>query len=168
MSEQSRPAKAGKYLTFALADGEYGVEILKVHEIIGMMNVTAVRRMPGYIRGVINLRGRVVPVVDLRVKLGLERLQTTEQTAIVVVEVNRKEVGVVVDCVSEVCDIVEEAIDDASSFDGRIRADYVGGLGWRGDRLTVLLDMDRVLASDELAALSDARSEEDLYDANEA
>ncbi len=98
-----------KYLTFKLSHEEYGVEILKVRELIGIMDITAVPRMPVYMKGVINLRGKVIPVVDLRLKFGLDEIEHTEQTCIIVVDVG-KEIGIIVDAVSEVLDITEENV----------------------------------------------------------
>src|ERR1700759_4745255 len=110
-------AKGGKYLTFALGKEEYGLEILKVREIIGYMDITAVPRTPSYVRGVINLRGQVISVVDLRAKFDMDRAERTEQTCIIVVEINRDgrklNTGIVVDKVSEVLNIASEAVEEA-------------------------------------------------------
>ena len=109
--------KEGKYLTFALAREEYGLEILKVREIIGYMDITAVPQTPDYVKGVINLRGQVIPVIDLRAKFGMETTETTEETCIIVVEINQSgrkfSTGIVVDHVQEVLDIAGEDIEDA-------------------------------------------------------
>jgi purine-binding chemotaxis protein CheW len=155
VSEGTR-SLAGKYLTFVLAEEEYGLEILKVREIIGMMNVTAVPRTPDYIKGVINLRGKVIPVVNLRTKFGLGETEQTEETCIIVVYVGEVEMGIVVDRVSEVLDIVEAEIEDAPSFGTQVDTDFILGMGKANDRVTILLDISKVLQGDEVAAVVEA------------
>ena len=142
--------KAGKYLTFVLAEEEYGLEILKVREIIGMMNITAVPRTPHFVKGVINLRGKVIPVVDLRLKFNLDAGKTTDQTCIIVVDVNCVEMGIVVDHVSEVLDIAEQEIEDAPGFGVNVNTDFILGMGKRGEKVTILLDIAKVLKGEEL------------------
>ncbi|MBN1514026.1 MAG: purine-binding chemotaxis protein CheW [Phycisphaerae bacterium] len=139
----------GKYLTFKLADEEYGVEILKVREIIGMMDITAVPRMPAYMKGVINLRGKVIPVIDLRLKFNLNEIEHTDQTCIIVMDVGR-EIGIIVDTVSEVLDIVGEAIEPAPSMGGSLDTAFILGMGKVGDDVKILLDVDRVLTGDDV------------------
>lgn len=149
------PAKAsrgGKYLTFALGKEEYGLEILKVREIIGMMEITAIPKVPGYVKGVINLRGQVISVVDLRAKFGLETVEKTEQTCIIVVEIqeNRRKVniGIIVDRVSEVQDIAGENIEDPPHMGGDIESNFILGMGKIAQSVKILLDINRVLSSD--------------------
>jgi purine-binding chemotaxis protein CheW len=149
-----RARVGGKFLTFYLAEEAYGLEILKVHEIIGMMPITRVPRTPEFIRGVINLRGKVIPVVELRRKFGMEPGVQTEQTCIIVVEVGSVEMGIVVDKVSEVLDIAASQIDDAPSFGVSVNTDFVLGIGKTGERVTILLDIARVLTSAEAAGLA--------------
>ena len=119
-SSSTLPSKEGKYLTFALANEEYGLEILKVREIIGYMDITAVPQTPEHVKGVINLRGQVIPVVDLRSKFGMKTTEVTDQTCIIVVETYRGScncsTGIVVDYVQEVFDIAGEDIDEAPQF----------------------------------------------------
>jgi purine-binding chemotaxis protein CheW len=150
-------ARAGKYLTFALGKEEYGLEILKVREIIGLMEITAVPRTPAYVRGVINLRGQVIAVVDLRAKFGLPATETTDQTCIIVVEIRnggrKLNTGIVVDHVSEVLNIAEEKIEDAPAFDASVATNFILGMGKINDSVKILLDIDKVLAGDEVAAL---------------
>ena len=150
--------RGGKYLTFALADEAYGLEILKVREIIGYIDVTAVPRMPHYVKGVINLRGQVIPVVDLRAKFGMEPAAVTEQTCIIVVEIagaaRRYSTGIVVDAVQEVLDVRGEDIEDAPEFGGAMGTDFILGMGKVGDAVKILLDIDKVLAGDGLDGLS--------------
>jgi purine-binding chemotaxis protein CheW len=151
-------AKAGKYLTFALGKEEYGLEILKVREIIGFMDVTAVPRTPAYVKGVINLRGQVISVVDLRTKFEMEAVARTEQTCIIVVEIraaNRKlSTGIIVDRVSEVLDISQEKIEEPPTFGTEVNTDFIMGMGKIGDAVKILLDIDKVLGADELSNLS--------------
>lgn len=144
--------REGKYLTFALNDEEYGLEILKVREIIGYMDVTAVPQMPSYMLGVINLRGQVIPVVDLRSKFGMQTIERTEQTCIIVVEIDQADrtmnVGVLVDKVSEVLDIMEANIEDPPQFGTAVNTDFILGMGKIAQSVKILLDIDRVLAND--------------------
>jgi purine-binding chemotaxis protein CheW len=151
--------KEGKYLTFALAHEEYGLEILKVREIIGYMNVTAIPQIPSYVKGVINLRGQVIPVVDLRAKFGMEAVGITDETCIIVVEITRTDrkfsTGIVVDRVQEVLDIAGKDIEEAPEFGASVDTDFILGMGKIGDKVKILLDIDRVLAGGNLGALAD-------------
>ena len=146
--------RAGKYLTFVLADEEYGLEILKVREIIGMMDITAVPRTPDFVKGVINLRGKVIPVVDLRLKFGMEPTDTTEQTCIIVVNVGNVEMGIIVDKVSEVLDISEDEIDDTPSFGVNVNTEFILGMGKAEDKVSILLDISKVLSADEMSVMA--------------
>jgi len=159
-SEQIRSAaadKEGKYLTFVLANEEFGLEILKVREIIGYMDITSVPQTPDYVKGVINLRGQVIPVVDLRLKFGMESIDITEQTCIIVVEITQGErdfqTGIVVDMVSEVLDIAGGDIEDSPQFGSSVDTDFILGMGKIGDSVKMLLDIDKVLAGDNLSGL---------------
>ncbi len=149
--------KEGKYLTFALAHEEYGLEILKVREIIGYMDITAVPQTPHHVKGVINLRGQVIPVIDLRAKFGMETTEVTEETCIIVVEISQDghkfSTGIVVDHVQEVLDIAGEDIEEAPQFDSNFNADFILGMGKIGDNVKILLDINRVLAGDEFSGL---------------
>lgn len=135
----------GKFLTFFLAGEEYGLEILKVHEIIGMMSITSVPRTPDFIKGVINLRGKVIPIVDLRLKLEMESMEQTEETCIVVVQANGLDIGVIVDKVSEVLDIASDEIEDTPMFGTDVNSDYILGIGKSEGRVKLLLDIEKVL-----------------------
>jgi len=152
--------KEGKYLTFALAQEEYGLEILKVREIIGYIDVTAVPQTPHYVKGVINLRGQVIPVVDLRAKFGMETAAVTDETCIIVVEIthgSRKfNTGIVVDRVQEVLDIAGEDIEDAPEFGASVNTDFILGMGKVGESVKILLDIDKVLACGALTGLAQA------------
>ena len=145
-------SRAGKYLTFFLAGEEYGLEILKVSEIIGMQPITRVPRMPEFVRGVINLRGKVIPITDLRRKFGMDA-DGQEDSCILVVQMKGVQTGIVVDRVSEVVAIAEADIEDAPSFGAGIRTEFLLGIGKAGGRVKLLLDIDKVLVTTELAAL---------------
>jgi purine-binding chemotaxis protein CheW len=144
--------KEGKYLTFALAQEEYGLEILKVREIIGYMDITAVPQTPSYVKGVINLRGQVIPVVDLRTKFGMPGADVTDQTCIIVVEITQSHrkfnTGIVVDRVQEVLDIAGAHIEEAPQFGESMDTAFILGMAKIGDSVKILLDIDRVLAGD--------------------
>lgn len=145
-------SRAGKYLTFFLADEEYGLEILKVSEIIGMQPITRVPRMPEFVRGVINLRGKVIPITDLRSKFGMD-VDGQEDSCIIVVQMKGVQTGIVVDRVSEVVAITEGDIEDAPSFGSGIRTEFLLGIGKAAGRVKLLLDIDKVLATSEIEAL---------------
>jgi len=142
--------KEGKYLTFALAHEEYGLGILKVREIIGYIDVTAVAQTPHYVKGVINLRGQVIPVIDLRAKFGMDTTEVTEQTCIIVVEIaggsRTFNTGIIVDHVQEVLDIPGRDIEEAPQFGAAVDTDFILGMGKVGDSVKILLDIDMVLA----------------------
>ena len=143
----------GKYLTFALAEEEYGLEILKVREIIGIMSITAVPRTPNFVKGVINLRGKVIPVIDLRLKFGMDEAERTDETCIIVVQVGDIEMGTIVDRVSEVLDIAGENIEEAPEFGVNVSTDFILGMGKSEGRVTILLDISKVLTGDELSVV---------------
>ncbi len=145
--------RLSKYLTFVLGDEEYGLEILRVKEIIGLMTITKVPRMPEFVRGVINLRGSVIPVVDLRLKFGLSAAQDTDETCIIVVDLGDSFIGVVVDKVSEVLDIDDSEIDETPSFGVSIDTSFIFGIGKAKDKVVILLDIARVLVT-EISELS--------------
>ena len=152
--QTARPAgaRAGKYLTFALGPEEYGLPVLKVREIIKVIDITQVPQAPGHVRGVINLRGKVIPVIDLRLRFGFPPQAYNERTCIIVVEVQRQAsrimMGVVVDSVSEVLTLTGDEIDDAPEFGDGVTTDFVHGLAKVGGAVKILLDLDRVLAGD--------------------
>lgn len=152
--------REGKYLTFSLAGEEYGIGILKVKEIIGMMAVTTVPRTPPHVKGVINLRGKVIPVVDLRLKFGMEAMAYTERTCIVVVEIGDRGrsilIGIVVDSVSEVLNIKSGDIEDTPTFGAKLETDYILGMAKINGGVKILLDIDKVLGSDEISLLERA------------
>ncbi len=156
-SNASSTSKGGKYLTFALGAEEYGLQILKVREIIGWMEMTAVPRTPAFVNGVINLRGQVIPVIDLRAKFAMPAIPRTEQTCIIVAEMEqagrRIQTGLIVDRVSEVLNIPAESIEEAPTFDPSVRSDFILGLGKIGRGVKILLDIDRVLSTADVIVL---------------
>ena len=146
---------AGKHLTFAVGDEEYGLPVLKVREIIKIMDITAVPQVPPHVRGVINLRGKVIPVVDLRLKFGFSPRAYDDRTCIIVAEVatqaSRMMMGIVVDSVSEVLNIGADELEDTPEFGDRVNTDYIKAMAKVKGKVKILLDLDRVLAGDGLA-----------------
>ena len=140
----------GKFLTFILGDEIYGIEILKAREIIGLMDITTVPQTPDYMKGVINLRGKVIPVIDLRMKFAMQEEAHTRETCVIVVEVNNTSIGIIVDSVSEVSDIGGGEIETAPKFGQGIDTSFIMGLGKVKDKIIILLDIDAVLSSEEL------------------
>jgi len=145
-----------KYLTFALGQEIYALEILMVREIIGLMEITKVPRMPDFVRGVINLRGKVIPVVDLRCKFGMESVEETKETCIIVVDLSDMLMGIVVDRVSEVLDIPREEIEDTPSFGVTVSTEFILGIGKVKGKVIIILDIRAVLTSEEIDMLSNA------------
>ncbi len=152
--------KTGKYLTFTLDDETYGIGILKVKEIIGMLPVTSVPRTPDFVKGVINLRGKVIPVTDLRLKFGMDAMAYTDRTCIIVVEIDTNDatvlIGIVVDAVSEVLNIKEEEIEKTPDFGTRLNTEYILGMAKMGGGVKILLDIDRILSTGEIETLKTA------------
>lgn len=152
--------KAGKYLTFKLADEDYGISLLKVREIIGMMPITSVPRTPPFVRGVINLRGKVIPVTDLRLRFGMPEIDYTDRTCIIVVEVDGQvgtvQMGIVVDAVNEVLPVKSEEIEDAPEFGARVDTCYILGMASIEGAVKILLDIAKVLTAEEIAQMEKA------------
>lgn len=150
--------RAGKYLTFHLGKEEYAIQVLKVREIMGIQDITAVPQTPDYVRGVINLRGKVVPVLDLRLKFGLPEMEYTQRTCIVVIEVRGEGgsllMGMVVDGVSEVLNISATDIENTPDFGAGIAIPYLLGMAKIKGKVKILLDIERVLSPQELENLS--------------
>ncbi|WP_435549303.1 chemotaxis protein CheW [Desulfobacterium sp. N47] len=149
--------REGKYLTFALANEEYGISILKIKEIIGMMPITPVPQTPEFVKGVINLRGKVIPVIDLRLRFGMSKIDYTERTCIVVVEISGESetvmIGIVVDSVSEVLNIKADDIEETPTFGTKLKTDYILGMAKFEGGIKILLDIDKVLSRDEVAMI---------------
>ncbi len=152
--------KEGKYLTFSMADEEYGIGILKIKEIIGMMPITTVPQAPEFVKGVVNLRGKVIPVIDLRLRFGIDAIDYTERTCIIVVEIEGTagtvQIGIVVDSVSEVLNIKGEDVEDTPTFGTSLKTDYILGMAKMEGGVKILLDIDRVLSQDEVTLLEKA------------
>jgi len=152
--------KEGKYLTFTLAEEECGIGILKIKEIIGMLPITSVPQTPDFVKGVINLRGKVIPVMDLRLRFGMPSIDYTERTCIIVVEIAGISetilIGIVVDAVSEVLNIKGDDIEKTPTFGTKLNTDYILGMAKMEGGVKILLDIDQVLGSDELSLLSEA------------
>lgn len=153
-------AEQQQYLTFLLADEEYAISILRVKEIIGYDMVTSVPKTPAWIRGVINLRGNVVPVVDLAVRFGLAERPVTKTTCIIIVEwqmgTQNTMMGVIADAVSQVMDIAAGEIQAAPSFGTRVKVDYLRGMAEIGKKFALLLDIDKVLSGEDTTSLREA------------
>ena len=150
-------ARSGKYLTFQLANEEFGIRVLSVREIMGVQDITAVPHTPAYIKGVINLRGKVIPVIDLRLKFGMPELAYTQRTCIIVVQVQVPGavvlMGVVVDGVAEVLNLTKADIEDTPDFGQGVVTDYLLGMAKVKGKVKILLDMDQVLNTQELQGL---------------
>ncbi len=146
----------GKYLTFLLDNEEYGIEVVKVREIIGYLPITPVPQMPEYIKGVINLRGQVIPVVDIRTRLGMVAAEPTDETCIVVVEIRKNDksvsTGLIVDKVKEVLNISDDQIEDKIEFGTGINTEFILGIGKSGKSVKILLNIDKILSVEELSA----------------
>ena len=152
--------REGKYLTFTLDNEEYGIGILKIREIIGMMPITSVPQTPDFVKGVVNLRGKVIPVVDLRLRFGMSEIEYTERTCIIVVEIRTGEsnvtIGIVVDSVSEVLNIKGKDIEDTPTFGTKLDIDYILGMAKMDGSVKILLDIDCVLGAEEIMAIEQA------------
>lgn len=158
-ADPGQRTRAGKYLTFVLGHESYGVDVLKIREIIRLVDITAVPQMPSYVRGVINLRGKIVPVVDLRIKFGLEHSDATERTCIVVVQVKLPSgaislMGLIVDAVEEVLNISESDIEETPDFGTAIDTDYILGMAKVKGVVKSVLDIDKVVAGDVISRMS--------------
>jgi purine-binding chemotaxis protein CheW len=157
--------REGKYLTFSLGEEEYGIGILKVKEIIGLLPITAVPRTPAYVKGVINLRGKVIPVIDLRIKFGMAEKGYNEKTCIIVVEIkglnNSVLMGIVVDAVSEVLNIRAGEIEEAPRFGTNLELDYISGIAKINGGVKILLDIDKAISAEGINFLNHAANSQD-------
>ncbi|WP_280562138.1 MULTISPECIES: chemotaxis protein CheW [unclassified Chromohalobacter] len=157
MSDMTQAAEAAidtqsqEYLVFSLGSEEYAVDILKVQEIRGYENVTRIANAPEFIKGVTNLRGVIVPIVDLRIKFNLDKIEYEGQTVVIVVNVADRVVGIVVDGVSDVMTLSSDQIKPAPEFGETLSADYLSGLGSLEDRMLVIVDIEKLLTSEEMA-----------------
>jgi purine-binding chemotaxis protein CheW len=148
--------KPGKFLTFKLGDESYGVAVLKIREIIRMQKITLVPQMPHYVKGVINLRGKVIPVIDMRLKFGVGSDAVTERTCIVVVQIEKREtatttsVGLIVDAVEEVMTITESEVEETPDLGGQFDGEYILGIAKIKGEVKTLLDIDSVILAENL------------------
>jgi purine-binding chemotaxis protein CheW len=157
---RSEVDREGKYLTFTMAEEEYGIGILKIKEIIGMMPITSVPQTPEFVKGVINLRGKVIPVVDLRLRFAIDAIDYNDRTCIIVVEIGGRGtdivIGIVVDSVSEVLNIKGEDIEDTPTFGTTLNTAFILGMAKMEGKVKILLDIDAVLSAEDLDALAKA------------
>lgn len=155
----TKSAKSGKYITFTLANEDYGLYILSVKEIIGMMKVTKVPKTPDFVRGVINLRGKIHPVIDLRKRFNLEMKDDDERTPIIIVEVRQGSsvqfIGIVVDSVSEVINVEKGDIEKSPAFGQSMDTSFILGLAKINNRVVTLLDIDQILSNEHLVVVSE-------------
>ncbi len=145
--------KGGQFLTFRLMKEKYGIEILKVREIIGMIDITPVPQTPPFVKGVINLRGKIIPVVDLRIKFGMDSTEYSKETCMIIVDLKAKQVALIVDAVHDVVDLKSDNIDEAS-FGIQINTEFISGIGKLGSEVVILLQIDRILSSEEFVAVN--------------
>src|SRR5579864_3627177 len=156
-TSQKTDQRAGKYLTFQLGNEEFAIQVLRVREIMGVQEITAVTQTPGYVKGVINLRGKVIPVIDLRLKFGLAEIEYTQRTCIIVVQIHAEGqkflIGVIVDAVSEVITLQAGEIDDTPDFGSGVATPYLLGMAKIKGKVKILLDIDIVLSAQDVAGL---------------
>jgi purine-binding chemotaxis protein CheW len=149
--------RAGKYLTFHLIQEEFGIRVLKVREIMGVQDITAVPHTPAYVKGVINLRGKVIPVLDLRLKFGLPEMEYNQRTCIIVVQIQAESglilMGIIVDGVSEVLNLTGSEVEDTPDFGANFSTPYILGMAKVKGKVKILLDIDRVLTNQEVQGL---------------
>ncbi len=158
-SELQREGEDEQYVTFFIKNEIYGVPVLKVQEIIGMTKITVMPNSLPFMKGVIDLRGAVVPVIDMRAKFEMEHAEYNAYTVIIIVEVKDRLVGMIVDSVSDVMGIPVKSIQDTPSFSAKINTDYMRGIGQKDDSLIIILDVDRILTNDEFEMINNEDSE---------
>ncbi|MDH5545721.1 MAG: chemotaxis protein CheW [Gammaproteobacteria bacterium] len=167
--ELTREGELHKFLSFRLGKENFGIAILNIKEIIEYGSITEVPMMPEFVRGAINLRGHIVPVMDLAIRLSRQSDEISKRTCIVIVEVETNQVvldvGIVVDAVNEVMDIHPEDIDPAPSFGGSLRTDFIRGMGKMGEKFIILLEIDKVISLEDMHALQAAAG--DMIDATD-
>jgi purine-binding chemotaxis protein CheW len=159
LARGSNSEQAGKFLTFILDDTQFAIEILKVVEILKMMEITTVPMWPHFAKGTINLRGRVIPVVDLRRKFGLSATVATEQTCTIVVELGQDQIGIEVEAVNEVREITAENISEPPNIGGTVDSDFILGMGKADQETIILLNLEKILIGEDMAMLTGAAEE---------
>lgn len=147
---------AGEYLTFVLGTEEYGLDILKVQEIRGYDAVTQIANTPDFIKGVVNLRGKIVPIVDLRIKFDLGKVEYNEFTVVIILNLGGRVVGIVVDGVSDVMALKEEQLSDVPSLVTSIDTKYIVGLATVEEQMLILVDIEKLMSSDEMELIDNA------------
>jgi purine-binding chemotaxis protein CheW len=165
VTEETQKKLAGvgdenQFVTFSIGEEIYGVEVLHVQEIIGMTQITHVPNTISFMKGVINLRGAVVPVVDMRIKFGMNKKEYDSFTVIIIVEVKRRLIGMIVDTVSDVASIPVDSIQSTPHFTAKIESDFIRGIGQLDDKLVIVLDVERIMSADELVSI-DLKSRRD-------
>ena len=162
MDQVGEIARTDQYLTFTLAEETFAIEIVKVREVIDYVHLTRVPRMPVFLRGVINLRGSVVPVIDLRLILSMPAVEKTVDTCIIIAEVNMDgeplHLGMLADSVQEVIDIDPSQIDPPPRLGSMLNTEFIRGMGKRGEGFFIILNIDQVLSSDEMAGIEAVRT----------
>jgi purine-binding chemotaxis protein CheW len=157
-ASQKVDPRAGKYLTFGLGNEEFAIQVLRVREIMGIQEITAVPQTPGYVKGVLNLRGKVIPVVDLRLKFGLPELEYTQRTCIIVAQIDspagKLQIGIIVDGVSEVLTLQANDIEDTPDFGSGVETPYILGMAKIKSKVKILLDINMVMTAQEMQGLS--------------
>lgn len=153
MAENTQQSRRERYLTFFLGDEQYGIAIDRIKEIIAMMKVTSVPKTPEYMRGVINLRGSIIPVVDTRLRFGMEAKEGDMHTAIVIVEVEKVNIGFIVDRVEEVASIDASNLSEPPKFGSHIDTDFICSMAQMGENVVMILDVLKLFEADELLSL---------------
>ena len=153
LDDEDEDTQRDRYLTFRLGKEDYGIEIAHVTEIVGIQKITEVPDMPGFVKGVINLRGQVIPVIDVRVRFGMEPREYDDRTCVIVVKVRETSIGLIVDTVSEVREIPADNVSPPPKASTGTSGRYILGLGKVGDEVKILLDVQKLLFEDELAGL---------------
>lgn len=154
LSEAGEDSLKDLYLTFHLGNEDYGIEIRYVLEIVGMQRITEVPDMPGFLKGVVNLRGQIIPVLDMRIRFNMSSRNYDERTCIIVVNIDNVQVGLVVDTINEVCHIAEEMVSPPPETAGASSAQYIHGMGKFGDEVVILLDGRKIVFEHEMAAVA--------------
>lgn len=158
--DAGRAGEDEQYVTFFIRNEIYGVPVMKVQEIIGMTKITAMPNSLPFMKGVIDLRGAVVPVIDLRLKFEMEQAEYNNFTVIIIVEVKDRLVGMIVDSVSDVLSIPVHSIQETPSFSAKINTEYMQGIGQKDDTLVIILDVDRILTTAEFEIINEDHEEE--------
>jgi len=152
--EEEEDTQKDRYLTFRIANEEYGIEIMHVLEIIGLYKITPIPEAPEFVKGVINLRGKVIPVLDVRLRFGMESKVYDERTCTIVVKMKGITVGLIVDTINEVIQIPGKDVDEPTSFSQSAKSMFIMGMGKIGESVKILLDVDKLLHAEELESLS--------------